>query len=55
MEEVFDRDLKAARFMIHSPDFAEGIRAQLVDKDKNPVWHPDKIDDTRLPDALSGH
>ena len=55
MEEVFDRDLKAARFMIHYPDFAEGIRAQLVDKDKNPIWHPDKIDDTRLPEALSGY
>ncbi|WP_321492899.1 enoyl-CoA hydratase/isomerase family protein [uncultured Desulfobacter sp.] len=52
MEEVFARELNAARFMIHHPDFSEGIRAQLVDKDKNPAWQPDTIEDTCLPGAL---
>ncbi len=49
IEEVYRKDLKAARFMIRHPDYAEGIRAQLVDKDKNPVWQPGAIDEISLP------
>jgi enoyl-CoA hydratase len=35
--------------MINHPDYAEGIRAQLVDKDNNPVWQPGTIEEIRLP------
>ena len=50
IEDVYRKDLKAARFMIKHPDYAEGIRAQLVDKNKNPVWQPGAIDEISLPD-----
>jgi enoyl-CoA hydratase len=48
MESVFHGELRAAQFMINHPDYVEGVRAQLVDKDKNPAWQPGSIDDTCL-------
>ncbi len=33
------------------PDLPEGIRAQLVDKDRDPHWHPAAFDD--LEDGLA--
>ena len=35
-------------------DFPEGIRALLVDKDRNPRWRPDDLNDVRLAD-IDGH
>lgn len=35
---VLALDLRMASFMARHPDFAEGVRAQLVDKDKQPRW-----------------
>ncbi|WP_434811051.1 enoyl-CoA hydratase/isomerase family protein [Microbacterium sp. bgisy189] len=37
-------------FATSRPDLVEGIRAQLVDKDRNPAWQPASVDD--LPDGL---
>lgn len=39
-------------FAEHHPDLVEGIRAQLVDKDRSPRWQPARIADL-APDAAS--
>lgn len=43
LTEVFQSDLQAARFIINHPDYAEGVRARLIDKDNRPRWEPDNI------------
>ncbi len=37
-------DYCLARRMIRRPDFVEGVRALLVDKDKAPTWSPNRLD-----------
>jgi enoyl-CoA hydratase len=45
LEEVFRTDLKVARFIVAHPDYVEGVRARLVDKDDNPQWQPPTIEE----------
>ena len=42
--DVLALDLQLAGFMARQPDFAEGVRAVLVDKDQKPVWRPAGFD-----------
>jgi enoyl-CoA hydratase len=38
-------DYRLACRMIAAPDFAEGVRARLIDKDHSPRWRPERIED----------
>jgi enoyl-CoA hydratase len=44
LEECFREDYRIALACIAGHDFIEGIRAQIVDKDRNPRWQPDKLE-----------
>jgi enoyl-CoA hydratase len=45
VEQSFRQDYRIALACIAGHDFMEGIRAAVVDKDRKPVWRPDKIED----------
>mgnify|MGYP002652445201 CR=1 FL=1 len=45
LAEVFDRDRVVARNSIEHAEFAEGVRAQLVDKDRSPRWRHARVED----------
>lgn len=43
LPEVFAAELNAAEYIIRHPDYTEGVRARLMDKDDMPHWIPDQI------------
>jgi enoyl-CoA hydratase/carnithine racemase len=45
LPEVFQREALAAHFLITHPDYLEGIRARIIDKDDKPSWQPATIDE----------
>jgi len=45
LEESFQQDYRIALACIAGHDFIEGIRATIVDKDRDPAWHPAKLGD----------
>lgn len=47
-EEIFAAELRAASFMIRHPDYLEGIRARVIDKDDRPVWRPPTLEEVEL-------
>ena len=40
LEEALDLEYAACRTLVVGPDFYEGIRAAIIDKDRNPKWTP---------------
>lgn len=45
LEEVAEQDLVVCSALARRPDFAEGVRAQLVDRDRSPRWTHDRLED----------
>ena len=45
LEECLVREYRAALEVFASDDFREGVRAAVIDKDRNPRWSPPRIDD----------
>ena len=40
LEDVLIQDYRVSSASVHSHDLVEGIRAQIIDKDRNPKWSP---------------
>ncbi|MCN9243748.1 enoyl-CoA hydratase/isomerase family protein [Streptomyces sp. RY43-2] len=40
LERVLDQEYRVSCAMLTTPDLVEGIRAQVIDKDRNPAWSP---------------
>jgi enoyl-CoA hydratase len=45
LEECLVREYRAALEVFASDDFREGVRAAVIDKDRNPKWSPPGIED----------
>lgn len=45
VEQALDMEFRVSRACARWGDFAEGIRAAVVDKDRNPRWLPDRLED----------
>ena len=43
LKQALMRELKVALQCCRHPDFVEGVRALLVDKDASPHWHFDSV------------
>jgi enoyl-CoA hydratase/carnithine racemase len=47
LDEVFKADAIAVRFILNHPDYFEGVRARILDKDDKPRWQPDSVEKVR--------
>jgi enoyl-CoA hydratase len=45
LEQCLVREYRAALQVFRSDDFREGIRAAVIDKDRNPRWSPSRVED----------
>ena len=52
LEECLVREYRAALEVFASDDFREGVRAAVIDKDRNPTWSPPRIEDV-TPDMVA--
>lgn len=43
LEQVLDQEYRVSCASLSSPDLVEGIRAQVVDKDRQPRWSPARL------------
>ena len=51
LEDVLAQDYRVSSASLRSHDLVEGIRAQLVDKDRNPKWSPASLDQVSQADV----
>jgi len=45
LEDVLEQEYRVSLRMVAGHDVIEGIRAQVIDKDRNPLWEPSRLDD----------
>jgi enoyl-CoA hydratase/carnithine racemase len=48
LKEVFDTELRLGANIMRHPEFAEGVRALLVDKDRQPKWQFATVQDVPM-------
>lgn len=53
LENVLDQEYRISCHALAAPDLVEGIRAQIIDKDRNPRWSPPTL--TEVTDADVEH
>lgn len=51
LEDVLRQEYRTSCASVKSHDFVEGIRAQLVDKDRNPQWSPASLSEVTRADV----
>jgi enoyl-CoA hydratase len=51
LEDVLVQDYRVSCASLRSHDLVEGIRAQLVDKDRNPQWSPASLGEVSTADV----
>lgn len=44
LEDVLAQEFRVSSACLREPDLAEGIRAQVIDKDRRPRWHPNTLE-----------
>ena len=48
MDKVFETDFRAVQFILRHPDFLEGVRARIIEKDNQPRWQPESINEVDI-------
>ncbi len=57
LEDCLLREFRSACALLEAPDLREGVRAAIIDKDKNPKWSPPtlaEVDDAAIAALLTG-
>lgn len=54
LEAALNQDYRMVSVLFRAPDLVEGIRAQIVDKDRNPRWRPSGLDEV-TPEMTAAH
>lgn len=53
LEDVLTQDYRMSSASSRSHDFVEGIRAQIIDKDRNPKWSPASLAEVTVADVAA--